>query len=134
MHNYANLTANVPLYPHIPLFYSIFLMLHSTVEGVFVPRACFGAGCYWGTQKFFEKFIKTVNNAKLVSGAVGFMGPEGAKANPTYREVCSGTTGHVEVYDLEFEGDAEVYEQLVRYFFQFHDPTTSNRQVSCHRR
>lgn len=57
------------------------------------------------------------------------MGPEGAKPNPTYREVCSGTTGHVEVYDLEFEGDEGVYEALVRFFFQFHDPTTSNRQV-----
>lgn len=61
------------------------------------------------------------------------MGPEGAKANPSYREVCSGRTGHVEVFEMEFEetGDAEggeMYEKLVRHFFSFHDPTTPDCQ------
>jgi peptide-methionine (S)-S-oxide reductase len=49
-------------------------------------------------------------------------------ANPSYQEVCSGTTGHVEVFDFSFEGDAATYESLVRHFFRFHDPTTKNRQ------
>jgi methionine-S-sulfoxide reductase len=56
------------------------------------------------------------------------MGPEGSKPNPSYKEVCSGSTGHVEVYDFQYSGDEEMYEQLVRFFFQFHDPTTLNAQ------
>jgi peptide-methionine (S)-S-oxide reductase len=56
------------------------------------------------------------------------MGPPSAKPNPTYREVCTGRTGHVEVYDCTFEGDELTYEKLVRHFFAFHDPTTLNRQ------
>jgi peptide-methionine (S)-S-oxide reductase len=56
------------------------------------------------------------------------MGPPSSGANPSYRDVCSGTTGHVEVYDCEFDGNEETYEQLVRHFFMFHDPTTLNKQ------
>jgi peptide-methionine (S)-S-oxide reductase len=56
------------------------------------------------------------------------MGPTTSAPNPSYREVCSGTTGHVEVYDCEFDGNEETYEQLVRHFFMFHDPTTLNKQ------
>jgi peptide-methionine (S)-S-oxide reductase len=58
------------------------------------------------------------------------MGPEGSKENPTYKEVCSGDTGHVEVFRFEFGGKnpRETYESAVRFFFQFHDPTTLNRQ------
>lgn len=92
-----------------------------------MPRACFGAGCYWGTEKFFFKDFNKSFPGSIIAGAVGFMGPSTAKANPTYREVCSGQTGHVEVYDLEFTGGADVYEKLVRHFFKFHDPTTMNR-------
>jgi peptide-methionine (S)-S-oxide reductase len=102
-------------------------------ETTFVNRACFGAGCYWGTEKFLRyQFHKTWPSAggQVTLGAVGFMGPEGSKPNPSYYEVCSGATGHVEVYDFEFSGDIHTYESLVRYFFQFHDPTTMNRQVS----
>jgi peptide-methionine (S)-S-oxide reductase len=92
-------------------------------------RACFGAGCYWGTEKYFyHDFGKRENNGKIISGQVGFMGPESAPENPSYKDVCSGSTGHVEVYDLEFEGGAEYYEAIVRFFFQFHDPTTFNKQ------
>jgi peptide-methionine (S)-S-oxide reductase len=92
-------------------------------------RACFGAGCYWGTEKYFyHDFGKRENNGKIVKGQVGFMGPESAPENPSYKDVCSGSTGHVEVYDLEFEGGADYYEAIVRFFFQFHDPTTFNKQ------
>eukprot|EP00616_Rhizochromulina_sp_CCMP1243_P006883 CAMPEP_0118963484 /NCGR_PEP_ID=MMETSP1173-20130426/1360_1 /TAXON_ID=1034831 /ORGANISM="Rhizochromulina marina cf, Strain CCMP1243" /LENGTH=253 /DNA_ID=CAMNT_0006911817 /DNA_START=8 /DNA_END=769 /DNA_ORIENTATION=- len=95
-------------------------------------RATLGAGCYWGTEKFVKKDWGGRTGA-VVRTAVGFMGPANAKANPSYREVCTGTTGHVEVLDLEFKatqgkGEDELYEDLVRFFFQFHDPTTANRQ------
>ena len=56
------------------------------------------------------------------------MGPVTSAPNPSYRAVCSGTTGHVEVYDCVFDGNEETYEQLVRHFFMFHDPTTLNKQ------
>ena len=52
----------------------------------------------------------------------------GAKPNPSSREVCTGSTGHVEVYDLFFDGKESTYKNLVRHFFSFHDPTTKNRQ------
>jgi len=92
-------------------------------------KACFGAGCYWGTEKYFVKNFVKQNPGTTVTGAVGFMGPPGSKKNPGYREVCSGTTGHVEVYDMEFSPPTiETFEKLCRFFFQFHDPTTLNRQ------
>jgi peptide-methionine (S)-S-oxide reductase len=53
----------------------------------------------------------------------------GAKANPSYREVCGGNTGHVEVYDLVFDGTEATFENLLKFFFSFHDPTTMDRQV-----
>lgn len=94
------------------------------------PRCCFGAGCYWGTEKYFlhDFTKKCLVEGSITKGAVGFMGPASAKRNPTYKEVCSGTTGHVEVYDCEFTGGAPYYEAMVRFFFQFHDPTTANKQ------
>lgn len=57
---------------------------------------------------------------------VGYTG--GHTENPTYREVCSGTTGHAEALLLEYKPDLVPYEDLVRFFFRFHDPTTPNRQ------
>jgi peptide-methionine (S)-S-oxide reductase len=72
-------------------------------------------------QKLFPSSIKRAK--------VGFMAPEPESAlkNPTYRQVCSGTSGHIEVLDLELS-DAKYFEDLIKFFFQFHDPTTKNRQ------
>jgi len=65
----------------------------------------------------------------VLGGKVGFMHPSiNGKKDPTYREVCSGSTGHVEVYDLTFDGSENTYEDLVKHFFKFHDPTTTDRQ------
>lgn len=90
---------------------------------------CLGAGCYWGTEKyvvvdFQKKFPNSIKDAK-----VGFMNPDpnGIK-NPTYRQVCSGSTGHVEVLSVELNDPDKHFEELIRFFFMFHDPTTLNRQ------
>eukprot|EP00599_Poterioochromonas_sp_BG-1_P005217 CAMPEP_0173149902 /NCGR_PEP_ID=MMETSP1105-20130129/10615_1 /TAXON_ID=2985 /ORGANISM="Ochromonas sp., Strain BG-1" /LENGTH=214 /DNA_ID=CAMNT_0014064883 /DNA_START=72 /DNA_END=717 /DNA_ORIENTATION=- len=94
-------------------------------------RACFGAGCYWGTEKYFKNDFgkKTFPGSGAVkNGKVGFMGPPTAKRAPTYKEVCTGTTQQVEVYDFEYEGDETTYENLVKHFFMFHDPTVLNAQ------
>ncbi|CAM9611306.1 unnamed protein product, partial [Ectocarpus fasciculatus] len=94
-----------------------------------LDRICFGAGCFWGTEKFFkEDFVKSNPSVHLYNGRVGYMGPLQAVGNPSYREVCSGRTGHVEVYDVEYSGGGEVLKKLCRHFFSFHDPTTLNRQ------
>ena len=61
-----------------------------------------------GTEKFFRTdFGKKIKPGSITNGAVGFMGPVGAKKNPSYRDVCTGSTGHVEVYELEFDGTEE---------------------------
>lgn len=99
--------------------------------------ACFGAGCYWGTEKYFKiEFGKKRFPGSIVSGQVGFMGPKSSPSNPSYEDVCTGVTGHVEVYHFEFKGGEEMYENLVKFFFQFHDPTTLNKvsaiEISSH--
>merc|ERR1711988_921578 len=89
--------------------------------------AVFGAGCYWGTEAYFVEKFGGARGA-LEATAVGFMGPKGAWLNPTYEQVCTGESKHVEVLALKYNPDKVAYEELVRHFFTFHDPTTLNRQ------
>lgn len=84
--------------------------------------ATFGAGCFWGTEKFFKKQFKGV-----IQGRVGYMGG-GGDSNPGYKQVCSGTTGHAEVYHVQFDPSKVQYADLVLFFFRMHNPTTPNRQ------
>eukprot|EP00992_Anisonema_acinus_P009026 TRINITY_DN5211_c0_g1_i1.p1 TRINITY_DN5211_c0_g1~~TRINITY_DN5211_c0_g1_i1.p1 ORF type:complete len:188 (+),score=30.33 TRINITY_DN5211_c0_g1_i1:42-566(+) len=88
--------------------------------------ATFGAGCYWGTEKFFVKDFQKRFPGSVNRVTVGFMG--GSMENPDYRSVCSGKTGHVEVAQVEFDASKARFEDLARFFFTFHDPTTLNRQ------
>mmetsp|Transcript_14402 Transcript_14402/g.24543 ORF Transcript_14402/g.24543 Transcript_14402/m.24543 type:complete len:145 (+) Transcript_14402:174-608(+) len=91
--------------------------------------ATFGAGCYWGTEKYFVTQFQKKFPGCILGQAVGFMSPnKDAPANPRYRQVCEGKTGHVEVLHLRFDSNKVSYEQLVKYFFTFHDPTTLNQQ------
>lgn len=82
--------------------------------------ATFGSGCFWCTEAIFND-IKGV--AKVTSGYAG-----GAVENPTYAEISSGTSGHAEVVQIEFDPSIISYEQLVEVFFLTHNPTTLNRQ------
>ena len=88
--------------------------------------ATFGAGCFWGTEKYFKDFGKA--HGGLVDMRVGFMGDANAQKNPSYRDVCTGQSGHVEVLQLRFDPAKVSYASLVDHFFTFHDPTTLNRQ------
>jgi peptide-methionine (S)-S-oxide reductase len=82
--------------------------------------ATLGAGCFWCIEAIFQQ-IPGVE--KVVSGYSG-----GEKENPTYKEVCSGTSGHAEVCQITFDPKKVSYETLLSVFWQTHDPTTLNRQ------
>ncbi len=82
--------------------------------------ATFGAGCFWCTEAVFER-VKGVE--KVVSGYSG-----GAVPNPTYRDVCSGQTGHAEVTQITFDPSVVSFADLLEIFWKTHDPTTLNQQ------
>ncbi len=85
-----------------------------------MQMAIFGMGCFWGAEcKFWE-------TAGVFSTAVGYAG--GYTPNPTYREVCSGSTGHAEVVRAVFDPKVVSYESLLRVFWENHDPTQGMRQ------
>lgn len=91
--------------------------------------ATFGAGCYWGTEKFYARDFEADHPGSILATSVGFMSPDaGAMQNPSYEAVCTGRTGHVEVVHLRFEPSKASYEDLCRHLFTFHDPTTMNAQ------
>jgi peptide-methionine (S)-S-oxide reductase len=79
-----------------------------------------GGGCFWCLEAVFDR-IKGVTAVES-----GYMG--GATANPTYRDVCNGDTGHVEVVRVTFDPAQLPFEELLDIFFAIHDPTTPNRQ------
>lgn len=83
-------------------------------------KATFGAGCFWGVEVRFREVDG------VLDAAVGYMG--GHTDNPTYKEVCTGTTGHAEVVEVDFDPDQVSYAELLEVFFGSHNPTTKNRQ------
>ncbi len=85
-----------------------------------MEKATFGAGCFWGVEETFRQV------PGVASTAVGFMG--GTMENPSYRDVCTDRTGHAEVVHLEFDPGKVAYEDLLKVFWENHDPTTLNRQ------
>jgi peptide-methionine (S)-S-oxide reductase len=85
-----------------------------------MEKATFGAGCFWGVEAAFRE-VKGV-----LSTAVGYMG--GKLSNPSYQDVCTDETGHAEVVQVEFDPAQVSYDDLLRVFWENHDPTTLNRQ------
>lgn len=86
--------------------------------------ATFGGGCFWCVEAIFER-LKGVHAVE--SGYTG-----GSTPNPTYKEVCSGETGHAEVVQITYDPSQVSYEKLLEVFFKTHDPTTLNRQGADH--
>ncbi len=85
-----------------------------------LEQATFGSGCFWCSEAVFQQ-LKGVQ--KVTSGYSG-----GSVKNPTYKQVCSGTTGHAEVVQITFDPAVISYPELLEVFWRSHDPTTRNRQ------
>jgi len=85
-----------------------------------LETASFGAGCFWCVEAVFQK-LKGVESVKS-----GYMG--GHTANPTYKKICTGTTGYAEIIQIEFDPSVISFKELLEVFWKTHDPTTLNRQ------
>lgn len=93
---------------------------HTTGEEKEMAEAMFGAGCFWSVEVAFR------NTEGVVDVAVGYSG--GHKEEPTYQQVCTGTTGHAEVVHVMYDPEKVSYETLLETFWGCHDPTQLNRQ------
>jgi len=82
--------------------------------------AYFASGCFWGAERRFWQLTG------VTSTSVGYMG--GNKSNPTYKEVCSGSTNHAEIVEVTFDPTTISFERLLAEFWVMHDPTSLNRQ------
>jgi peptide-methionine (S)-S-oxide reductase len=85
-----------------------------------MKTAVLGGGCFWCTEAAYKE-LEGVE--KVVSGYAG-----GHTEQPSYREVCTGDTGHAEVVKIKYDSEDISYEEVLEFFFRIHDPTTENRQ------
>ena len=105
----------------IILICSLFLsILYGEKSMKDMQKATFGAGCFWCVEAVFERLDGVID---VVPGYSG-----GHKKNPTYREICTGTTGHAEVAQITFDPKIITFNDLLYMFWKSHDPTTKNRQ------
>ncbi|PYI26929.1 peptide methionine sulfoxide reductase [Aspergillus indologenus CBS 114.80] len=86
--------------------------------------ATVAAGCFWGVEHLFRKHFG--NGKGVLEAKVGYSG--GHSANPSYRAVCTGETGHAEALQMTFDPSIVSYRALLEFFYRMHDPTTLNRQ------
>src|ERR1700733_3248663 len=89
-------------------------------EGTKTDTATFGTGCFWCTEAVFQELKGVI---KVISGYSG-----GQVANPSYEQVCSGTTGHAECLQVIYDPKSISYDELLEVFWEVHDPTSLNRQ------
>jgi peptide methionine sulfoxide reductase msrA/msrB len=83
-------------------------------------KAYYAGGCFWGVEHLFQ------SKTGVLDAVSGYMG--GTLEDPTYQDVLTGRTGHLEAVEITYDPDRVSYEELTRYFFEIHDPTQSNGQ------
>jgi len=83
-----------------------------------IKNAYFAGGCFWGVEYYFEKLVG------VKSAISGYMG--GKSENPTYKDICSGSTGHLEVVQINYNSELMTFEELAKLFFEIHDPSQKN--------
>jgi len=83
-------------------------------------KAYYAGGCFWGVEHLFQ------SKSGVLSAVSGYMG--GPVNNPTYQEVCTGMTGHLEVVEITYDPEQASFEELTKFFFEIHDPTQANGQ------
>jgi len=93
---------------------------HTEGQAPTTDTATFGTGCFWCTEAIFQQ----LDGVKSVTS--GYSG--GQVANPTYKQICTGTTGHAECLKVVYDPSKITYDELLEIFWQVHDPTTLNRQ------
>lgn len=91
-----------------------------TESGANLETATLAGGCFWGMEEIIRRL------PGVAQTTVGYSG--GHTESPTYKEVCTGATGHAEAIEIKFDPATLSFEQLLEYFFRMHDPTTLNRQ------
>ncbi|KAI6003216.1 peptide methionine sulfoxide reductase MsrA [Pisolithus orientalis] len=90
--------------------------------------ATFAAGCFWGVEHIFLKHYPPSQNKGILKTSVGYTGGKATSVDPSYREVCTGTTDHAEAVRIEFDPSIVSYSELVEFFYRTHDPIAVNRQ------
>ena len=106
---------------YLSIMILILLSVHSAdAQQQKLQKATFGMGCFWCTEALFDRLV----GVKSVKS--GYEG--GSVANPSYDDVCTGTTGHAEVIEVTYDPTKIKYEELLEVFWKSHDPTTLNRQ------
>jgi len=85
-----------------------------------IEHATLAGGCFWGVEDLFQK------QPGVITAVSGYS--NGAFPNPTYRDVCSGLTGHAEVVRIEYDSEIISYKEILHFFWEIHNPTTLNRQ------
>ena len=99
---------------------SIALIFVPSKEVAQMDKAYFAGGCFWGIEYYFDQ------KEGVIAATSGYMG--GLQKNPSYRDVCTGRTGHLEVVEIEYDSTKVSFEALTKLFFEIHDPTQADGQ------
>ncbi|KAK4685775.1 peptide-methionine (S)-S-oxide reductase, partial [Tremellales sp. Uapishka_1] len=114
-----------PKTPPAPTVPTAMASRENAVLGEGIEYATFASGCFWGTEHLFSKHYSHLPQFSAISG---YTGGRDSSTPPTYRQVCSGTTGHAEAVRVGYQKGSVGYGELVEFFYRTHDPTTKDRQ------